>query len=74
LIQSQERLADRLKKGAYDSSWIDLYLNAAKQKGLKEVGIVDHLYRFRETRDYFEKYVDVSDSDVGGCRNVGWIW
>ena len=45
----------RMETGAYDSSWLDLYLMEAKRNGLKEVGIVDHLYPFKETRTYFEK-------------------
>jgi histidinol-phosphatase (PHP family) len=65
LLQSQQQLAERLKKGAYDPSWLDLYLIAAKQKGVTEVGIVDHLYRFRETRDFFEKYIDLGGNELG---------
>ena len=34
-------------------------------KGIKEVGIVDHLYRFHEAKGYYEKYVDISDSKLG---------
>jgi histidinol-phosphatase (PHP family) len=65
LHKSMDRLMDRVQKGAYDSSWIDLYLYEAKRKGFSEVGIVDHLYRFKETRSYFENYIDISDSDLG---------
>ncbi|WP_144548590.1 histidinol phosphate phosphatase domain-containing protein [Bacillus sp. X1(2014)] len=65
LKKSIERLTERVHKGSYDSSWIDLYLTEAKRQGLSEVGIVDHLYRFKETKSYFEKYVDISDTDLG---------
>jgi histidinol-phosphatase (PHP family) len=65
LNKSMERLNKRIQKGSYDSSWLDLYLIEAKKKGLTEVGIVDHLYRFKETRAYFEKYLDISSSDLG---------
>ncbi|WP_026576291.1 histidinol phosphate phosphatase domain-containing protein [Bacillus sp. UNC438CL73TsuS30] len=63
--QSMARLTERVQKGAYDSSWIDLYLKEAKRKGLREVGIVDHLYRFKETRAYFEKFLDLGETDLG---------
>ncbi|AZU62769.1 histidinol phosphate phosphatase domain-containing protein [Neobacillus mesonae] len=63
--KSMSRLRDRIQKGSYDASWIDLYLTEAKRKGLREVGIVDHLYRFKETKAYFEKYIDTSNTDLG---------
>ncbi|MCA0149431.1 MULTISPECIES: histidinol phosphate phosphatase domain-containing protein [Rossellomorea] len=65
-IQSSYKLlSERLEKGPYSSEWLDLYLQKAKERNLKEVGIVDHLYRFRETRDYFEKNMDISETDLG---------
>lgn len=65
LHNSVERLAQRIQNGSYDASWIDLYLHEAKRKGLREVGIVDHLYRFIETKPYFEKFIDISNTDLG---------
>ncbi len=58
-------LSQRLEKGPYSSEWLDLYLQKAKERNLKEVGIVDHLYRFQETKDYFETHMDISDTDLG---------
>ncbi|MCO4097474.1 histidinol phosphate phosphatase domain-containing protein [Macrococcoides canis] len=63
---------ERMDKGDYSEWWLDLYLETALQKGLKQVGIVDHLYRFEETRDYFLKYMDVSDTDLGN-RQRQWL-
>jgi len=68
LHESMKRLNDRVQKGSYDALWIDLYLQEAKRKGLTEVGIVDHLYRFKETKAYFEKYVDISDTELGSLQ------
>ncbi|RDI36922.1 histidinol phosphate phosphatase domain-containing protein [Falsibacillus pallidus] len=69
-MQSRHRLlSDRLNKGAYSSEWLDLYLFKAKELGLTEVGIVDHLYRFVETKSYFEKYMDIGDSDLGRLQH-----
>ncbi|MFX3625246.1 MAG: histidinol phosphate phosphatase domain-containing protein [Ectobacillus sp.] len=65
LLQSKELLAERLAKGAFSPFWIDLYLEEALKKGLKEVGIVDHLYRFEEARAYYYRHVDISDTDLG---------
>ncbi|WJP97374.1 histidinol phosphate phosphatase domain-containing protein [Macrococcus bovicus] len=62
----------RLFEGDYSEWWLDLYLETALKKGIKVVGIVDHLYRFYETKDYFLKYMDVSDSDLGNRQRL-WL-
>lgn len=72
LHKSMERLNKRVQKGSYAASWIDLYLTEAKRKGLTEVGIVDHLYRFKETKSYFEKYIDISNTELGN-KQRNWL-
>ncbi|UED74997.1 histidinol phosphate phosphatase domain-containing protein [Brevibacillus sp. DP1.3A] len=72
LLDSLARLNNRMSLGAYDPSWIDLYLREALNKGLKEVGIVDHLYRFREARPYFERYMELGDTDLGRLQRT-WL-
>ncbi len=72
LKKSIVRLTERMNKGAYDASWLDYYLLEAKRKGLSEVGIVDHLYRFKETRAYFEKNLDLSDTVIGRKQRI-WL-
>ena len=42
-----DMLKSRLDGGCFGNEWLDLYFQKAKQLGLKEVGIVDHLYRFK---------------------------
>ena len=64
-MKTQERLQRRVKEGPFTAKWIDLYLEEALRKGIKEVGIVDHLYRFHESKVYYEKYVNISDSKLG---------
>jgi histidinol-phosphatase (PHP family) len=46
------RLDKRLAEGEYSECWLDLYLERAKQLGIKHVGILDHLYRFHDALDY----------------------
>ena len=41
--------------------------------GLKEVGIVDHLYRFQETKAYFEKNILWMISDPLGKLQADWL-
>lgn len=64
---------NRLDQGCYAEGWLDLYLKQAKQLGLKEVGIVDHLYRFRETRAYFEKNMRLDEKDSIGMLQHYWL-
>lgn len=55
----------RLEAGPFSSNWLDLYLKKAKELGIKEVGIVDHLYRFIEMKPYYEKYMDLESETLG---------
>lgn len=66
-------LASRLHNGCYSEDWLDLYLQKAKQLGLQEVGIVDHLYRFQEARAYFERYMQLDDSQEIGQLQRYWL-
>lgn len=68
-----KQLQKRLNDGCYSQEWLDLYLKKAKQLGLKQVGIVDHLYRFKETKDYFEKGLNLDPADsIGGLQSY-WL-
>ncbi|MBK5442187.1 MULTISPECIES: histidinol phosphate phosphatase domain-containing protein [unclassified Peribacillus] len=67
------QLQKRLNGGCYGEEWLDLYLKKAKQIGMKEVGIVDHLYRFKETKNYFEKALNLDPSDSIGVLQSYWI-
>lgn len=66
-------LHNRLNHGCYSEEWLDLYLKKAKQIGLKEVGIVDHLYRFKETKAYFEKALNLNETDSIGKLQSYWL-
>ncbi len=67
-----QRLTKRVQNGCYSEEWLDLYLQQAKQLGLREVGIVDHLYRFKETRAYFERFMKLDDSEIGQLQQY-WL-
>ncbi|WP_313893429.1 histidinol phosphate phosphatase domain-containing protein [Psychrobacillus sp.] len=68
-----DALKNRLDKGCFSQEWLDLYLQKAKQLGLKEVGIVDHLYRFKETKNYFEKNMLLDENDPIGKLQSDWL-
>lgn len=66
-------LSERLQKGCFSEEWLDLYLQQAKRLGLREVGIVDHLYRFKETRTYFERYMELDEQHEYGSLQRYWL-
>ncbi|KAB7705308.1 histidinol phosphate phosphatase domain-containing protein [Bacillus aerolatus] len=67
------QLHKRLNSGCFGEEWLDLYLKKAKQIGLKEVGVVDHLYRFKETKHYFEKALNLDSTDSIGVLQSYWL-
>lgn len=66
------RMARRIHQGAFSPEWLDLYRVRARELGLREVGIVDHLYRFKEFKPYFEEHMDLGDDGLGQLQRV-WL-
>lgn len=62
------RLKRRLGEGDYSEYWLDLYLERAKQLGIGEVGILDHLYRFRDALDYYQRHVYLESDKLGDMQ------
>jgi len=71
--KTMQQLTNRLQRGCYSEQWLDLYLQQAKKLGLREVGIVDHLYRFKETRAYFERYIHLENTEAIGKVQRYWL-
>ncbi|MGE5704176.1 MAG: histidinol phosphate phosphatase domain-containing protein [Clostridia bacterium] len=67
-----QRMGKRVAKGAYSQEWLDLYRRRAKELRLQQVGIVDHLYRFKEYKAYFETHLHVADDQLGRLQRV-WL-
>lgn len=61
-------LAQRLQSGPYSREWLDLYRARAKQAGIVQVCVAEHLYRFAEYRPYYERYVRVGDDRLGRAQ------
>lgn len=72
LIDAMDLMQTRLKQGDFSKWWLDFYLQEALNKGIKQVGIVDHLYRFKETKDYFHKYMDLESEEIGS-KQAKWL-
>lgn len=71
--KTMQQLTSRLQNGCYSEQWLDLYLQQAKKLGLREVGIVDHLYRFKETRAYFARYMQLDNTETIGKMQRYWL-
>ena len=72
LVQSINKMSKRMDECEYSKWWLDFYLQEALNKGIKQVGIVDHLYRFKETKDYFTRYIDVHSDEIGK-KQAEWL-
>jgi len=72
LADVTRRMEKRIREGAYAPGWLDLYLRRAKQLGLEEVGIVDHLYRFVESAGYYRLHMQLGDDEIGRLQRA-WL-
>ncbi|CAM4514219.1 histidinol-phosphatase (PHP family) [Paenibacillus endophyticus] len=67
-----ERLQKRLSEGSFSEHWIETYMTAGQLRGIERFGIVDHLYRFDEFRNYYERYMTLDNSDLGRLQH-NWL-
>ncbi|GGF87987.1 histidinol-phosphatase [Paenibacillus albidus] len=63
--ESFARLERRMHGGAFTEEWLDLYLKRAQNLGMHTVGIVDHLYRFKEYKTYYEPFMILDETPIG---------
>ncbi|MBJ6361801.1 PHP domain-containing protein [Paenibacillus sp. GCM10012307] len=59
------QLSSRMQQGCFSEEWLDRYLTTGRARGIQAFGVVDHLYRFRECRPYYEKHMLLDDSEIG---------
>ncbi|MGY5344270.1 PHP domain-containing protein [Paenibacillus glucanolyticus] len=65
-------LSRRIQQGCYSEEWLDRYLNTGRKRGIGQFGVVDHLYRFRECRPYYERHMLLDDTPVGRMQQA-WL-
>jgi histidinol-phosphatase (PHP family) len=65
IAEQTKRLNTRLEEGCFSDRWMERYMEQGRKKGIERFGIVDHLYRFEEFRDYYEKHIVMDDSELG---------
>lgn len=61
-------LQQRTESETYSADWLGLYLQRAKQLGLQEVGIVEHLYRFRSYKSYYTQHLHLAEDPLGSLQ------
>ncbi|MFF2530542.1 histidinol phosphate phosphatase domain-containing protein [Brevibacillus sp. NPDC058079] len=61
-------LAERLQQGPYSRDWLELYRLRAKQAGIQQVCVVEHLYRFLDYRSYYEQHVHIGSDRLGTAQ------
>ncbi|MDB4867580.1 MAG: histidinol-phosphatase HisJ family protein [Cohnella sp.] len=65
IVEQTNRLRTRLEEGCFSDRWMERYMDQGRKKGIQRYGVVDHLYRFEEFRDYYEKYIVMNDTELG---------
>jgi histidinol-phosphatase (PHP family) len=71
--EEMSKLLDRrIQKGCFHEEWLDRYLITGRARGIQAFGVVDHLYRFRECRSYYEKHMLLDDSTIGRLQQA-WL-
>lgn len=72
MTRMTDLLNTRLKEGCFSEHWLKAYLELGQSRGIQRFGIVDHLYRFDEFRDYYEKYILLDESRLGQLQKY-WL-
>jgi histidinol-phosphatase (PHP family) len=70
--QLSAMLGARMRDGCFSEEWLDRYLVTGRSRGIGLFGVVDHLYRFRECRSYYEKHMLLDDSPIGRLQEA-WL-
>lgn len=55
-----------LERGPFTPAWLDRFLSVAHERGLAEIGISEHIYRFRESQEAYGAWW----GEVGEDENV----
>nr|WP_255570753.1 histidinol-phosphatase HisJ family protein [Cohnella sp. CFH 77786] len=70
--EQTKRLQTRLAEGCFSDRWMERYMREGRKRGIERFGIVDHLYRFEEFREYYDKYITTDDSPLGRLQRY-WL-
>ncbi|MCR5438381.1 MAG: histidinol-phosphatase [Selenomonas sp.] len=53
------------EKGSYDKTWVEGFFQAAKERGLAEIGISEHSHTFPEFKELYYEDLILDDSAMG---------
>ena len=49
-----------LERGPFAPDWLDRFLETARERGVAEIGISEHIYRFREAQEAYGAWWEAS--------------
>jgi histidinol-phosphatase (PHP family) len=72
LDQTIQHLQERLQAGCFNMDWLERYIRVGRARGIEQFGVVDHLYRFKECKEYYEQHMLLDDSPIGKLQRT-WL-
>jgi histidinol-phosphatase (PHP family) len=63
---------ERIQVGCFSKDWLERYIRVGRARDIEQFGIVDHLYRFKECKEYYEQHMMLDDSPVGKLQRT-WL-
>jgi histidinol-phosphatase (PHP family) len=67
-----QMLQERLQLGCFSREWLERYISIGRARGIEQFGVVDHLYRFKECKAYYEQHMLLDDSPLGQLQRA-WL-
>jgi histidinol-phosphatase (PHP family) len=58
-----------LERGPFTPDWLDRFLAVARERGIGEIGISEHIYRFRESQAAYGAWWGTTDVGAGGSAS-----
>lgn len=55
-----------LERGPFTPEWLDRFLATARERGIAEIGVSEHIYRFREAQDAYGAWWRDGEAEAGG--------
>ncbi|WP_276354520.1 histidinol-phosphatase HisJ family protein [Cohnella caldifontis] len=65
MAEQVRRMQARMEEGCFSERWMERFFAQGRKRGIERFGIVDHLYRFEEFKEYYERHITVDDSELG---------
>lgn len=61
-----------LEYGSYDENWVEVFFDAAKRRGIDEIGITEHSHTFPEFESLYYEDLILDNSYIGNFQKI-WL-